>query len=181
MKYPRAKKLKKIKKPPYKKPVIEIINGVNPVRELLHNYYEENCVSKNNFSMELLPPSTNKLYEKSSYINKSTGKSGLSVSLDDDIVYFRIRLKSAIREMNLKPDGILAILADFQTPTWLTKGMTPKKKDSDNMIKSLMDAIEKGTGVPDELCFYHHLFKVYSKTDKLVVNLYELRPEIFNY
>ena len=128
-----------------------------------------------------MPPTANTLYEKSVRKNQKTKKSFVGVNLSPDHEIYRWKIKDAIKKCvgELKIEGVMAIVPEFYSPKWLNQDNTPKQKDSDNLIKSLMDSIQEATSIPDELCFYHHLFKLYGAQDRLIFSVYDLPNEIY--
>lgn len=148
---------------------------------LIKDYYEKNAISKIQIELEDLPPSANAIYDKHVYKNQKTKKHSIGVDISADVEAYRILVRNYFKRNSISftPKGVLAIVVELYTPKWLNKDLTPKQKDSDNMIKPLFDAIEKATHIPDEVVFEHFPFKMYSEKEKCIVTVYEVDSKIF--
>lgn len=134
------------------------------------------------FNFEGLPVSANKLYKKNIYKNKKTDRMFINQKNTDEVTVLRIKVKKAIRDTGKKLEGksTIAVVVMLESPRWLNKDRTPRKMDVDNSFKSLLDAIEKATGIPDEVNFQIMAFKVPSDVEKTRVYMYSLEDKYYS-
>ena len=178
MDYPKPKRIKPNK---IVKPKVTICTDINPRLRLIKDYLKSNCSDSLEIKLNHLPPSANKLYEKTIRKNFKTGKHFLNVNTHDDVEIFRGRFIKALREMKIteiQPKQLISVVIELYSDTWLNQDKTPKKRDSDNMIKSLMDSLEIGTRYPDEMAYEHHLFKLHGK-EQTILTIYAI-PNIIH-
>lgn len=178
--YPKIKNPEKPTK--YKKPKIEVVNEVNPLPSIIKNYYSGLSTEALELSVDMLPPSANKLYEKSVRFSVKSNKNVIHHSNHNDVEVFRAFITTLCRKRNLKflPIGTVAVVVELYSDSWLNKDRTVKKIDSDNMLKPLMDALQVALGFPDEMVFYHHLFKcVHPKQKGVRVTLFDTSPIVY--
>jgi hypothetical protein len=100
-----------------------------------------------------------------------------SEALKEEVHEYRARVARAIDEIKRKawrPVGVTAAVVLFESPTWLTQEMRVRKEDCDNKIKPALDAAALATGIPDELHWQVHAFKVASKRIRTIVYLFDL-------
>lgn len=178
--YPRVKNPQKPEK--YKKPKIEVVNEVNPLPSIIKNYYSGLSTETIELTADLLPPSANKLYEKSVQFNARLNKHQIHHSNHNDVEVFRAFINTLCKKRKLRfiPIGTVAVVVELYSDSWLNKDRTVKKIDSDNMLKPLMDALQLALGFPDEMVFYHHLFKTVHPSQKGVrVTLFDTSPIVY--
>lgn len=180
--YPKAKK--PLKKEKFKKSKIEVINHLNPLSGVIKDYYLHKSSHAIELFVEMLPPSANKLYEKGVRFSVKHNKQVIHCSNHPDIEVFRNFVWKVVNNQKAKfvPTGTVAAVIELYSKDWLNKDGTTKKKDSDNMIKPLMDALEEALGFPDELVYYHHVFKVIPESDRqaVKVTLFDTDPIIYH-
>ena len=161
-----------------------------PAVEVVKNYYHAQCQERGlcflEFRVDGLPRSLNHQYED----GLSFCKPGTPGSFQDKQGRWRVRnyrLKSDVldwrnvvsetlgeRKYEWQPTGITAAILLFEGPHWLTARRLVREEDADNKAKPTFDAIEKATGVPDELHWQFHVFKVLSKRRRTSIFLYDL-------
>ena len=134
------------------------------------------------FTIDMNPVSTNHQYNKRIYKNKKTGRMILSQSNTDEVEVLRIKVKSSIAKTGKLwgVKGTVACMIMIESKHWLNKDRSPKKRDVDNQLKTLLDSIEKATGVPDETNFQVMVFKVPSSVEKTRVYMYDLEEKYFS-
>jgi Holliday junction resolvase RusA-like endonuclease len=100
-----------------------------------------------------------------------------SEALKPEVHEYRARVSRVIDEARRKawrPLGVTAAIVLFESPTWLTQEKRVRKEDCDNKIKPALDAAALATGVPDELHWQVHAFKIPSKKTRTIVYLFDL-------
>ena len=73
-----------------------------------------------------------------------------------------------------QPTGATVAVLLFESPYWLTLKREVREKDVDNLIKPTLDAIQQASGIPDELHWQVHAFKLLSKRQRTTIFLYDL-------
>lgn len=67
-----------------------------------------------------------------------------------------------------------AALIVLRSPIWVTKKGTIARRDADNRIKPLFDAIEHATEKEDQIIFEHHVFKQPAEKEETMVWLTQI-------
>lgn len=149
-------------------------SGFPPLVLSICNYYASLALQKKIFSVDMLPSTVNDMYVK------HRRRRGAAYDLHPDIKMFRDLTKAALgyRWQEWIPTGVSAAVIVYESPIWLEKSNKAARKDADNRVKVTLDAIEKASGVPDEMVWQFHVFKVASKRTRTVVYLFDLGPEI---
>jgi Holliday junction resolvase RusA-like endonuclease len=120
------------------------------------------------FTVDGTPRSLNHMYGR----NAKTGAVWRKPDVDD----FTYRVIEALGEKRwtFKPTGPCAAIIFLESPYWITMERQVRESDADNRIKVVMDAFEKATGLPDELNWQFHVFKVASKRARTTVYIFDL-------
>ena len=177
------KPLVKKKDPPKKirlqKFPVEIVHGPNLMLNFMKEWYLNQSVTSFVLDVPVLPPSTNDIYRKSSVFNGHQGRMNVHVRLNPEVDQYRDYIwryftKNSIRP---QPTNILVAVVELYGE-WLNKDRTTKQRDADNMIKSLFDAIEEATHIPDEIIHVFHTFKMHGQ-DRCLVTVYEVPAKIY--
>jgi Holliday junction resolvase RusA-like endonuclease len=120
------------------------------------------------FAVPALPPSTNRMHTQVTRERRV---------LSAETVTFRQMTALAIghRRHDWKPVGQVAALVFLAQPYWLTKKLTIREVDCDNMLKPLFDAIQHAVDVPDETNWEVHAWKITTtKRVQTAVYLFDL-------
>lgn len=159
-----------------------IMDSRDPLAQVISEYLENKSQNTLKIELSMLPPSANKLYDKSTYKNYKTGFSAVSVQLSPDQVVFRIKLRNEMvnKKLSFKPTGVIYSIVELGSDEWLNKDKTVKEKDLDNMLKPLFDAFKEAYHVPDELIFAVFAFKTYCEGESLRVRFFDLPSEIYS-
>lgn len=80
-----------------------------------------------------------------------------------------------------KPTGVCVAILLFESPHWLDGRRQVREKDADNLVKPALDAVQQATGIPDELNWQCHAFKVLSKRQRTTFFLYDVGDVIEYY
>ncbi len=132
------------------------------------------------FSFDTIPLSLNHMYKR----GRQKPKEGQSYGVNDKQWVFLSKKAHEFRDIVLiglnekrflwQPKGVTAAIIVFESPHWLTQKRQVNEVDADNKVKPLFDAIETHTGIPDELHWQFHVYKVLSKRKRTTVYLYDL-------
>lgn len=119
------------------------------------------------FSVGALPPSVNHMYARTA---------GGGRTLSQETLNFRSHTAVAIgaQRFNWKPAGAVAALIFLESPHWVNKRHLITDMDGDNRVKSLFDAIQACTDVPDNTNWEHHVWKAFSRHTRTTVYLFDL-------
>lgn len=102
-----------------------------------------------------------------------------SEALLPEVHAFRAATLEAIqRKPPWAPTGVTAAVILFASDSWLTADGRPRREDADNKVKPTLDAAEKANGVPDELHWQFHVFKLFSRRTRTIVYLFDLGDEV---
>jgi Holliday junction resolvase RusA-like endonuclease len=89
---------------------------------------------------------------------------------------FRLLVLEALGEdrFKWKPNGPLAVVICLESKLWVTQTRQVRQMDADNKVKVVLDSIENATGIPDELYWHLHVFKLSSKRNRTTVHVFDL-------
>lgn len=138
--------------------------------QIIINHYAEVCKESGrcyvSFVVDTLPISVNHQYVHTRF----------NTRLKPEVHEFRARVKQSMGEKaaRWKPIGTTAAVVVMQSPYWITKKRRIQRMDADNKIKPIFDAVEECTGAEDERHWNFHVFKIYSKRERLNVYLFDL-------
>lgn len=128
--------------------------------------------------------SVNHMYDRIGYTKSAAngGGNGVITKRKPEVDQFRLELMNAMgnKRFEWKPKGTYSAVILFESSHWLTQERKVNQMDADNRVKVLLDAIEIATGVPDELCWQVHLFKIASKRIRTTVYLFD-QGEVVEY
>lgn len=109
-------------------------------------------------------------------VNHNQGFNGKRKFLVPQVYKFRELVAMAIgaQKLTWKPKGPVAALMFFESPTWITQKREVREMDCDNRVKPMFDAVQRATGMPDELVWEFHAFKVASKKTRTTMFLFDM-------
>lgn len=119
------------------------------------------------FSVPDLPPSVNHMYIQVGHARRV---------LSPEAQTFRELVTLAIgsQRHNWKPKGVVMAMVFLQSPLWINKKHQIRDMDGDNRLKSLLDAVQVTTGIPDNTNWEYHVWKVPSGQKRTTVFMFDL-------
>lgn len=162
--------------------------AIPPVVRLLLQHYMTEAKEFNRCQLSfvvdgLLPLSLNH-QTKRILLRLKGGMTRASEALKPEVHHFRKRTELSIGTRKVqawKPTGVTAAVVLFESPVWVTQELKVRKEDADNKLKPALDAAARATGVPDELHWHVHAFKVPSKKTRTIVYLFDLGDQVDYY
>lgn len=141
----------------------------NSANQLLEHFIAMSARPYLSMTVPGLPETTNQMY------NVVKGQWMLSANA----LRFKRLVAGAIRDRGADwlPTGMAAVVIFLLSPRWVSKKHTIREMDGDNRHKSLLDAIEKATGVSDAHNWEIHVYKVPSPVERTAVYLFDLGEE----
>lgn len=119
---------------------------------------------KHIFKVPFLPPSENKMYW-SDYNRKR--------HLTEDAKEFKSKFKLFMPAMDIPENVLLSIKVELYG-SWFTKKDKVRKRDGQNMMKALYDAISEKIGVDDSYLFMWGGVKIDSEDEHMIIELNEI-------
>lgn len=132
------------------------------------------------FSVDGLPPSVNRIhvngrrFAKGQPAGPPVGVANVRLSqasLDFRQAFWR---QTAGLSWTPQPNRILAAALGFYSPTWVAADGRRRRRDVDNRVKALLDAIDIRFGIPDESYWQLLCFKLPWTHDRTRVQIFEL-------
>lgn len=68
-------------------------------------------------------------------------------------------------------------MLSFMSPRWVTQKKTIRKQDVDNLAKAVLDGMVDA-GIPDENIFDLTVTKLWTKSEKIRVTIFDLGPTL---
>jgi Holliday junction resolvase RusA-like endonuclease len=116
----------------------------------------------------IAPPSANKLYRK------TVTKQGKPIMfLDKAVKDYRAMTQAACWGRTFNPRGVAAGIVVIES-NWVTQEHTVRKRDVDNPIKCVLDALGHAMNFRDELLWEVHSAKLFSRREATHVWLFDL-------
>lgn len=125
------------------------------------------------YEVPLGAPSANKMYSKQF---KRDGR--MTFWMDPAVKAFREMTIAATIGRKYSPRGVLAAILIHESPAWITKESAIRRKDVDNPVKCVLDAMQGAIGLVDEKLWEVHTAKMVSSRECVHVWLYELGDAI---
>jgi Holliday junction resolvase RusA-like endonuclease len=79
-----------------------------------------------------------------------------------------------------RPKGVVGSVLLFESPVWVTQAHTVRQMDHDNRVKPVFDAIQQASGMPDEIVWEFHAYKIYGAVERTIIFLFDL-GEVVDY
>lgn len=112
------------------------------------------------------PPSANRLH------HRRVGQK--QFFLDPQVKAFRALTDAATWSKRYNPRGVVGCIIIVESPVWVTKKHTVRRRDADNPVKALFDALQLSVGMPDELIWQFTSAKMLSRRSATHVWLFGL-------
>lgn len=141
-----------------------------PTAKLLIDYFGRQMKERNlkhlSFAVNELPTSVNHQYKHTRF----------NTRLEPEVLQFRqwVCLALGHQRLEWKPTGTTAALLFFESPLWVTQKREVRQMDADNRVKPVLDAVERATNVPDELCWEVHCYKIASRRTRTTCYLFDM-------
>lgn len=123
------------------------------------------------FAVDSLPISLNNQYIKG---RTWGGKTNFRLHPEQEVFRQLVAYAMGPKKLDWLPTGTVAAVILFETPEWIKQDYTVSTRDVDNLIKPLLDAVKVCSGMPDELAWQLHAFKLVSKRTRTSVYLFDL-------
>lgn len=174
-----TRKTPKLAKDPLKKVRIRTVGKLGeywpPAARVLLTYYEalrkDTNLPHTAFAVDALPMSLNHQYIKG---KTWSGKTNFRLHPEQEVFRQLVGYAMGPKKLEWLPTGPFAAVILFEMPHWIKQDYTVKEHDADNLVKPLLDAVQRCTGVRDELAWNLHAFKITSKRTRTSVYLYDL-------
>lgn len=168
----------------------ELSKVLPPTASIVINALQAQCESAGRIHLKFtcpgLPPSLNRMYERSTPFCKPDTPGSFqdrqgrwrvqSQKLTPKAIEWKLLLVQAMGQLWHKwtPSGVTAAVLLFESPYWLTAQRVVREIDVDNRVKIVFDAIQQATGTKDELHWNFYVEKILSKRQRTTIFLFDL-------